>query len=256
MTKKILLSTLLVFAAVSAKADNYLQMVNFLGEEQIDVERPLFNIDYSGMYKKVADTSSPDAYFEMGLRYYYGYVKRLDVPYHKDYVAAAKWFYEAGMKGHTQAAYYLGNMYSEGKGVAQNFKAADWWYNKAIDSQFSTATYALGNMYTKLYFDDKQPESVKKLYLTNAKSNYTKLLAENNPYAYFNLALLKLKTEEMTRFLKADVNNLLQSAFSEFVARQKRYESYEILKIMKYLKLDSYQYSQDLFNSNFKRDFT
>ncbi|PPR09168.1 MAG: hypothetical protein CFH44_00441 [Proteobacteria bacterium] len=254
MMKKLLAVLFILFATVPAFAESYINDIKFMGETPIDVERPLFNVDYTTLHSKSLKDATGDVYFEGGLRYYYGYSKRLDVPYYKDYTAAAKWFYEAGMKNHKLAAYYLGNMYTEGKGVPLDNKTAVWWYNKSRELGFSTATFALANLYTKLYFNENKA-SFKGIYLKEAKALYESLLSDNNPHAYYNLAVLKLKTEKMTRFVQKDINNLLLASFNEFIVRAKRMECYEILKIMRYLKLDGYQYAEKLFNENFRNNY-
>jgi TPR repeat protein len=67
----------------------------------------------------------------------------------KDYVAAFKEWKPLAKQGESYAQFNLGNMYKEGKGVAQDYKQALRWYRKAADQGHSKAQFNLGNMYFK-----------------------------------------------------------------------------------------------------------
>jgi hypothetical protein len=49
--------------------------------------------------------------------------------------------------GDAAAQFLLGDMYHEGKGVAQDYKAAVEWYRKAAEQGDAHAQFALGSMY-------------------------------------------------------------------------------------------------------------
>jgi TPR repeat protein len=46
-----------------------------------------------------------------------------------------------------EAQFNLGNMYSDGRGVQQDFKQAVAWYRKAAGQGIAEAQYNLGHMY-------------------------------------------------------------------------------------------------------------
>jgi TPR repeat protein len=83
--------------------------------------------------------SDPEALFQLGAIYYYGFgVER-------NYAEAMKWYTAAAKKKNRQACYSLGNMYYNGEGVAQDYVKAREWYEKA--SKYGYAKYSLANMY-------------------------------------------------------------------------------------------------------------
>ena len=62
-------------------------------------------------------------WFNKGTEYYYGF----GVP--KDYAEAVKWFRLAAEQGYTDAQFFLGLVYQDGKGVLQDNVMAHMWYN-------------------------------------------------------------------------------------------------------------------------------
>ena len=67
----------------------------------------------------------------------------------QNYNEAFKWFQKAADKGIDDACAYLGKMYYEGTGVAQNYNEAFKWYQKAADNGAADAYVGLGVMYCK-----------------------------------------------------------------------------------------------------------
>ena len=95
---------------------------------------------------------------------------------------AVKWQIKAAEQGNSAAQYYLGNMYTNGKGVTQDYKKAAKWYTKSAEQGYSKAQFNLGNVYSKgagVTQDDKQ-----------AVKWYTKAAEQGDIYAQYNLALM------------------------------------------------------------------
>lgn len=64
-----------------------------------------------------------------------------------DYSKAYEFFLVEAKSGNSQAQYYLGMMYDNGKGVPQGYKEAVKWYRLAAEQGNMEAQYSLGNMY-------------------------------------------------------------------------------------------------------------
>ena len=60
---------------------------------------------------------------------------------------AAKWFRKAAEQGEAFAQSFLGEMYSEGQGVEQDFKEAIKWHQKAAEQGDAGGQFRLGFMY-------------------------------------------------------------------------------------------------------------
>lgn len=60
------------------------------------------------------------------------------------------------------AQYFLGRMYSQGKGVPQNDGEAVNWWRKAAEQGYAAAQYSLGNMY---HFGNGVPKDDVKAYM-------------------------------------------------------------------------------------------
>ena len=50
-------------------------------------------------------------------------------------------------QGNIEAQYSLGNKYTNGQGVPQDYKQAVYWYTKAAEQGYADAQYNLGYMY-------------------------------------------------------------------------------------------------------------
>jgi len=66
----------------------------------------------------------------------------------QDYKEATRWYRQAAAQGVSQAQFNLGNIYSNGRGVAQDYKEAVRWYRQAAVQGDARAQYNLGNMYS------------------------------------------------------------------------------------------------------------
>ena len=65
----------------------------------------------------------------------------------RDYATALKKFEPLAESGHAESQHYLGVIYEEGRGVAQDTQAAIKWYLKAAEHGHTEAQRALGRMY-------------------------------------------------------------------------------------------------------------
>lgn len=64
-----------------------------------------------------------------------------------DYAVAFREFKPLAESGHTDAQFYLGEMYSSGEGVPQNFAAAEEWYLRSAEGGHEPAQFMLGVTY-------------------------------------------------------------------------------------------------------------
>jgi TPR repeat protein len=249
--KKILSILLFCVLGVTSNAENAFEM---LPVPELKIDRPYIDLTYSQIHALTMEKADKEAYFEGALRYYYGYVRRLDIPFPKDYAAAAIWFYESGMLNHKQAAYFLGNMYLQGQGVEKNSKDAYWWLEKSSELGLQEATLQLANLYYYSSLSKDLPDSYKDVYLTTSIKYFTQLANQGYAYAYYGLALIKLRSTNVTRFVRADANSLLMQALYGLIALNDKVNCYEILKVMKYYKLDDYNKAISVFNKTFPKN--
>lgn len=66
---------------------------------------------------------------------------------HKDYATFLKMVKPLAEQGHPLAQYFLGDLYENGRGVAQDYAQAAFWYKKSAVQNFSHAQAALGKLY-------------------------------------------------------------------------------------------------------------
>lgn len=89
----------------------------------------------------------------------------------QDYQKALEIFYSLDKDDFAPAQYMLGLMYSEGKGVEQNYQKALFWYQKSAQSgyhsEFAPAEYMLGLMHSEGK-GVEQNKSIAKEYFYNA----------------------------------------------------------------------------------------
>ena len=246
--KKIILSSIFALASLSANA--IVGPFGLLEPEELKVDRPLFNLYYTDLQTQTLD-GNVEAYLEGGLRYYYGYSRRLDVQTAKDYPTAARWFYEAAMKGSSTASYYLGFMYLRGQGVKAEYKAAIYWLSKASKEGLSQAKYMLSYAFYQMYLDKRFPESYRDFYYKQALVKLKELDNLGDPRGLYASAYLTLKYEDLTRFTQATANDYLLRAMQGFVLKGERANAYETLKMLKFNKLEGYKQAEELFNKNF-----
>ncbi len=65
----------------------------------------------------------------------------------QDYDKAVYWYTKSAEQGDGEGQAKLGRMYEDGKGVAQDYDKAVHWYTKSAEQGNSTAQFALGWMY-------------------------------------------------------------------------------------------------------------
>ena len=65
----------------------------------------------------------------------------------QEYGEAARWYRRAAEQGDAHAQFNLGVMYSNGKGVPQDYGEAARWYRRAAEQGVARAQFALGFMY-------------------------------------------------------------------------------------------------------------
>ncbi len=113
----------------------------------------------------------------------YTLAKVLDEKDPKHPSKAFEWFMVAAKQGHTEAAYYVGLYYQNGKGVEQNISEAIKWYEKAAVKDDRDALYHLAMILIKL--DDKDWNTIHEL--------LTKAAKQDHPNAAYNLAVMYQK---------------------------------------------------------------
>jgi TPR repeat protein len=67
----------------------------------------------------------------------------------QDWAIAIKWFKKAAAQGFALAQYNLGRLYAEGNGVDQDWNTAIKWFKKAAEQEFAGAQYKLGLLYAE-----------------------------------------------------------------------------------------------------------
>ena len=69
--------------------------------------------------------------------------------YHRnqDYKKAFKWYMESALQGHCYAQLFLGQLYSEGKGVEKDIKQAIYWWEKSAEQKEPFAYRSLFHLY-------------------------------------------------------------------------------------------------------------
>jgi len=115
------------------------------------------------------------AAFTLGLYYH---EKEAKLP-----LKAFEWFMVAAKQKHTEAEYYVGLYYQNGKGVAQDIDQAIIWYEKAALKKDKNALYHLAMILIKQEFTDYK--LVAKLLEQAAELDH--------PHAQYNLAVMYQK---------------------------------------------------------------
>ena len=98
---------------------------------------------------------------------------------------AVKWYRKAAEQGVVPAQYNLGVAYDEGYGVPQNDAEAVKWYRKAAEQGFAQAQYNLGVMY---YFGEGVSVNSIKAYMW-----WSLAMEQGNELATENLNIIKEK---------------------------------------------------------------
>ena len=82
----------------------------------------------------------------------------------QDYATAAKWYQKAAENGLSSSQFTLGLIYSEGKGVRQDYATAAKWYQKAAEQSNPSAKNNLGLLYEKGQGVRQNKSEAKELY--------------------------------------------------------------------------------------------
>jgi hypothetical protein len=98
-------------------------------------------------------------------------------------IKAFEWFMVAAKQGNTQAEYYVGMYYQNGKGVPQNMDQAIHWFEKAAIKKEKNALYHLAMILIKQEEKD---------YVTIAKL-LEQASAQDHAHAQYNLAVMYQK---------------------------------------------------------------
>lgn len=93
--------------------------------------------------RKSADQGNVDAMFFLGNIYVFG--DKIPVESKDPDQEAAKWYFEAASRGHSEAEYSLGLMLLAGKGVIQSQEEALKWIKRAADHGHVGARNFLGS---------------------------------------------------------------------------------------------------------------
>ena len=102
--------------------------------------------DYATTFNQCAtNAKSGDAKCQIALGELYS--NGLGVP--QDYAEAARWFRKAADQGVATAQFNLGTNYYKGQGVHQDYAEAVRWYRKAADQGVAAAKFNLGAHYDK-----------------------------------------------------------------------------------------------------------
>lgn len=65
----------------------------------------------------------------------------------KNFAEALRWYRTAADQGHAKSQVHIGNMYTEGEGVAQDYKEALSWFRKAAEQDDDEALNDIGWFY-------------------------------------------------------------------------------------------------------------
>ncbi|MDX9692186.1 MAG: tetratricopeptide repeat protein, partial [Acholeplasmataceae bacterium] len=155
-------------------------------------------------YKRAANQDHPYAQYALGINYLekevyskaifylekaanqqYGLAAYTLALYYHEHepkfpLKAFEWFMVAAKQKHTQAEYYVGLYYQNGKGIEQNIDQAIYWYEKAAMKKEKNALYHLAMILIKL--PDKDYITIAKLLEQAAQLDH--------PNAQYNLAVM------------------------------------------------------------------
>jgi len=97
------------------------------------------------------------------------YENGIDAYERGDYITAIKEFRRASAQGNTGAQTYLGSMYADGQGVAQDYAEAAKWYRLAAEQGNPWAQALLGMLYAHGQGVTKDPAEAVKWYRLGAQ---------------------------------------------------------------------------------------
>ncbi len=141
--------------------------------------------------------STAVVYLEKAANQQYGLAAfTLGLYYHekepKSPLKAFEWFMVAAKQHHTEAEYYVGLYYQNGKGIPQNIEQAIYWYEKAALKKNRNALYHLAMILIKQ--EDKDYKVIARLLEQAA--------ALDHPHAQYNLAVMYQKGDGVPQDMK------------------------------------------------------
>lgn len=92
----------------------------------------------------------------------------------EDYAEAVKWFRKAAERNNIQAQYKLGVAYLDGIGIAKNHQEGAKWFRKAAEQNYPAAQFELGICYLNGLGVEKDSTQAVKWCQNAAESNYAK----------------------------------------------------------------------------------
>ena len=105
-----------------------------------------------------------------------------DAYHDKEYARAAELWQPLAEKGDATAQYYIGTLFAEGKGVAQNDATAFMWFQRAANQGHAAAQYNVGASYAAGTGVDKSE--------VNAAKWFRRAADQGMVFAQLNLGLL------------------------------------------------------------------
>lgn len=110
-----------------------------------------------------------------------------------DYAGAVEHWRRAAEMGHAAAAFRLGEMHEEGRGVAQEDARAAEWYRRAAERGSERAQFNLAHMYANGKGVSRDQDEAAKWYRRSAE--------RGNPHAQYALGLIQYRGEAVERDL-------------------------------------------------------
>lgn len=187
--------------------------------------------------RRAADQGTPEAQFQLGIRYYNGESGVVN-----DETQAFYWFSKAAEQGHRRAQHNLGFMYKLGIGVEKDEVQAASWYKKAAEQGYHRAQTNLGFMYqygkgvdkdeaqAAFWFAKAAAQGNKNALLEMSELYYTGTgVPESYVDAYVFLTLYKSKGVDDGRQRKVDN---LQTALRERLTQEQLAEAQRTAKAL------------------------
>lgn len=147
-------------------------MVGVLHDHAYD--RPRNYKEAAKWYRRAAEQGHIEAAFSLGFLYYNGGEGEVEGgSIEPDPEKAAPWLRQAAGGGdYPMAAYLLGQMYDEGRGVAENPREACYWTTQAAQSGLAAAQYDAGLLYGRGRGCERDLVAAYKWFALAAESGY------------------------------------------------------------------------------------
>ena len=96
----------------------------------------------------------------------------------QDYARAYRWYRQAAAQGHAEAQHSLGELYALGHGPQQSYAKALEWYVKAAAQGHAEAQYSLGELYGEGLGAPQDRGVAKMWYLKSCRSGFMRACGE------------------------------------------------------------------------------